>query len=159
MSLRREDELRYLKRSYSAVDGLWFMMNEEESGFEKALEIDNRVWAVMPKIQARFLKEVLNPQPGLKGLETCFAEKLRLDGFEFTIENSSNGFSVTLKNCPWHETMIHSGREHLSCKIGTTICETEYSGWAREFGDNIQAGITGRICAGEKECTIRFSLV
>ena len=45
--------VEYLRRSYFAVDGLWFMMLEDELSFEKALEMDVKVWGVVPKIQAR----------------------------------------------------------------------------------------------------------
>ncbi|NLE90228.1 MAG: hypothetical protein GX602_04765, partial [Dehalococcoidales bacterium] len=47
---------QYLQRSYEAVDGLWFMKVEEKLGFDTALEIDGEVWKVLPKIQARMLK-------------------------------------------------------------------------------------------------------
>ena len=55
-NLDDKETIRYLKRSYSAVDGLWFMKVEDSFDFDKALEIDNQVWKVVPKIQARFLK-------------------------------------------------------------------------------------------------------
>jgi hypothetical protein len=43
----------YFHRSYTAVDGLWFMKVEAACGFDTALDIDTGVWKVMPKIQAR----------------------------------------------------------------------------------------------------------
>ena len=46
----------YYHRSFSVVDGLWFMKIEERYGFEAALDIDSEVWKVVPKIQARKLK-------------------------------------------------------------------------------------------------------
>jgi len=49
----------YLRRSYSAVDGLWFMMVEKEFSFDDALKIDESVWGVLPKIQSRKAKELL----------------------------------------------------------------------------------------------------
>ncbi|GAF84732.1 unnamed protein product, partial [marine sediment metagenome] len=45
-------------RSYASVDGLWFMRVEERYGFDAALDIDNEVWKVLPKIQARMLKSM-----------------------------------------------------------------------------------------------------
>ena len=155
--LNDEQKIRYLMRSYSAVDGLWFMKVEEQLGFQKALETDRQVWEIVPKIQARFLKEVMGLDAGLDALRACFTEKLRLDGSEFGTETTSNGFTVTMHKCPWHETMIKSGREHLSNKVGDTICITEYSGWAKEFGNDISCSVMSRICDGSETCTIKFS--
>ena len=35
---REQQKVAYLRRSYAAVDGLWFVKLEEELGFERALE-------------------------------------------------------------------------------------------------------------------------
>lgn len=153
--LTDDQKIHYLKRSYSAVDGLWFMKLEEIHGFDKALEMDREVWKVMPKIQARFLKSVFGLDEGMEALRICFSEKLRLDGCEFTIENSPAGFNVIMTGCPWHETMTKSGRERLSGWVGEIICNTEFSGWASEFS-NIACEITDRICSGSETCVVRF---
>ena len=47
---RAEQVVEYLRRSYQAVDGLWFMKVEEALGFEAALEADRRVWEILAKI-------------------------------------------------------------------------------------------------------------
>ena len=73
----------YFKRSYTAVDGLWFMKVEERYGFDTALDIDNDVWQVMPKIQARKLKTLGGLEDGWESLQKCITTKLTLDGFEF----------------------------------------------------------------------------
>ncbi len=51
--------VEYLRRSYTAVDGLWFVMVEEAHDFDHALALDERVWQILPKIQARKAREVL----------------------------------------------------------------------------------------------------
>ena len=58
--------VEYLRRAYHAVDGLWFMIVEEAHDFDHALELDERVWAVLAKIQARKAREVT----GCSGNET-----------------------------------------------------------------------------------------
>ena len=40
----------FLHRSYTAVDGLWFVKVEESSDFDHALELDRQAWAIMPKL-------------------------------------------------------------------------------------------------------------
>ena len=135
--LNDEEKIRYLKRSYSTVDGLWFMKVEDSFDFEKALEIDNEVWKVMPKVQARFLKTALGIDKGLEALEQCFTEKLRLDGIEFDVERNQNVLTIVISRCHWHDLMVKSDRENLSSRVGETICNTEYSVWAQEFGESI----------------------
>ena len=54
------EKAEYYHRCYKAVDGLWFVKTEERFDFTTALDLDNKVWQVMPRIQARFLKNKLN---------------------------------------------------------------------------------------------------
>ncbi len=157
MLLNDEQRIQYLERSYNAVDGLWFMKVEELFGFDKALEIDNQVWNVLPKIQARFLKTVLKQDTGIETLKTCFTEKLLLDNFKFTSTSSGKDIWFIITECPWHNTMIKSRREDLSSKVGEIICNTEYSVWSCEFGDKIKHKIGSRICSGEDSCIVHFT--
>ena len=150
----------YFKRNYTAVDGLWFVKVEEKYGFETALDIDDEVWRVMPKIQARKLKSMGQFKDGLDALADCLATKLTLDGFAFTAEQSNDGntLEITLSECPWHDIMMRSEREHLSGKVGTRICNTEYSVWAAEFGDMITFELQDQICKGRKCCKLVFQV-
>ena len=150
----------YFKRSYTAVDGLWFMKVEERYGFDTALDIDDTVWEVMPKIQARKLKSLGNLADGLESLHQCITTKFTLDGFEFKAELSDAAriLKITLTECPWHNIMIKSGREHLSEKVGSRICNTEYQVWAAEFGDSIKFELGDQICQGLKCCTLIFKV-
>ncbi|MFP3946301.1 MAG: DUF6125 family protein [Archaeoglobaceae archaeon] len=145
----------YFHRSYTAVDGLWFMKLEEEYGFDKALEIDRRVWEVLPKIQARKLKSILDVEEGMDALEECLTTKLNLEGFEFETEEEGEGFKVIVHKCPWHELMVKSGREELSGRVGSVICNTEYPVWASEFGD-IKFELRDQICEGSSSCELDF---
>ena len=148
----------YFKRSYTAVDGLWFMKVEERYGFETALDIDDQVWKIMPKIQARKLKSMGDTTDGLDGLRECFTTKLTLDGFAFEAEHAGRSLKITMSECPWHNVMIKSGREHLSEKVGTRICNTEYQVWASEFGDTIKFELHDQICKGHSCCTLLFQV-
>ncbi|HNU39958.1 MAG TPA: DUF6125 family protein, partial [Methanothrix sp.] len=84
--LTEEQKTEYFRRSYTAVDGLWFMKVEESLGFEQALQIDEAVWRILPKIQARALKAMMNLPAGLAGLEQVLSARLALEGFEFDIK-------------------------------------------------------------------------
>jgi hypothetical protein len=148
----------YFHRSYTVVDGLWFMKVEGKYGFEAALDIDNEVWKVFPKIQARLLKSLGKTGDGIEALFECLTTKLTLEGFEFKAEKIGNrgDFKITINECPWHKLMIKSGREKLSGKVGTLVCNTEYSTWAFEFGSDIKFELKDQICKGSQSCILQF---
>jgi len=149
---------RYLRRSYSAVDGLWFVKVEEKYGFEAALDIDREVWKVMAKIQSRALKPILaGPAGEIPDFRKAFSAKLKLDGFVFgTRALKRGGFTVTVRTCPWHDTLVKAGRQAYAEKIGAAICGSEYAVWAREFGDSHVLELKSRICKGDRICSIIF---
>lgn len=148
----------YFQRSYTTVDGLWFMKIEEKYGFDAALDIDNEVWKVFPKIQARLLKSLGKTGDGIEALFECLTTRLTLEGFKFKAEKIGNrgSFKITMNECPWHNLMIKSGREKLSGRVGTLICNTENSVWASEFGENIKFELKDQICQGSQSCILQF---
>jgi hypothetical protein len=147
----------YFHHSYTTVDGLWFMKVEGKYGFEAALDIDNEVWKIFPKMQARLLKSLGKTGDGIEALFACLTTKLTVEGFEFKAEKNGNrSFNITISECPWHNLMIKSGREKLSGKVGTLVCNTEYSAWASEFGPNIRFELGQQICQGSKSCLLQF---
>lgn len=157
--LTDKEAAAYFRRSYTAVDGLWFMKAEEMLGFEAALQLDWQVWQIMPKIQARFIKAALKGGDGLEAFSTCLEEKLSLEGFQFDINRytteNEGVLEIKVTRCPWHDIMIKSGRGNLSEKISRLICTTENSVWALEFGD-IRFDPKEGICKGSDSCVLRF---
>jgi hypothetical protein len=158
IELSEKQIAEFFHRSYTAVDGLWFMKVEEKYGFDAALDIDDEVWKVLPKIQARLLRSMVNLTGGLDAFLECFTTKLAVEGFEFKVEkHASDGLMISISRCPWHDFLVRSGREALSGKIGARICSTEYSTWAAEF-DGMQFDSKSRICEGAELCVIEFRL-
>ncbi len=158
IKLTNEQAADFFHRCYAAVDGLWCMKVEKRYGFETALEIDNAVWQVFPKIQARKLKELTKLGNGIEALRECFTTKLSLEGYSYKVENKDDrgGFQITIAQCPWHESMVDSGREKLSPRVGNAICTTEHSVWASEFGGDIRCEQQRRLCEGSETCLIQF---
>ena len=159
--MTEEQKAEYFRRSYTAVDGLWFMKVEERLGFDEALRLDEAVWKVLPKIQARALKGMMHLEGGLEGLEQALCARLALEGFEYEMEPRSEGFAVIVKRCPWHDLMIKSGRGNLSEKVSDLICRVENSVWASEFaepGEGREIGFEReeRVCQGAQRCVLRF---
>jgi len=148
----------YFRRSFTAIDGLWFMKVEEALGFDRALDLDDGVWKILPKIQARALKAMGNLGDGLEALRECLVTRLTLDGFSFEIEPAQAGceLRVTITACPWHNLMVKSGREHLSGRVGSRICISEYQVLAAEFGPGISFELGGQICHGSGGCRFTF---
>lgn len=156
--LTDERAVEFFRRSYTAVDGLWFMKAEAQRGFDAALDLDAEVWAVMPKIQARMLKEMTGQREGLAALETCFTTKLRWEGFAFQsrLDEANGLLEITIEECLWLKLMIKSGRADLAAKIGPRICAGEYAAWAAEFGDGITSDVPHNMCQGAAACLLRF---
>jgi hypothetical protein len=157
-SLRDKQIIEYFHRSYKAVDGLWFLKLEEEFGFDTALQIDREVWKVMPKIQARMIKSMLRIDKGAVALLKSLITKLTLEGFKFKVEQGKNGFKIKISDCPWHDLMVKNGREQLSGKVGTAICNVEYSVWASEFDENMRFSLEAQKCKGLGCCVLDFSV-
>lgn len=147
----------FFRRSYTAVDGLWFMKAEEKYGFDGALNLDDEVWKVFPKVQARMLRDMGKTGSDMDGLCECFTTKLSIEGFQFNVDRRNDSFRVSISRCPWHDAMVKSGREALSGKVGTRICGTEYSVWAAEFGQGIRFERKSEICTGAQRCVLEFS--
>jgi hypothetical protein len=158
--LTEEQKTEYFRRSYTAVDGLWFMKVEERIGFEQALQIDEAVWRILPKIQARTLKAMMNLPAGLAGLEQALSARLALEGFEFDIGRQEGAVEVAVRACPWHQIMIKSGRGALSERVSEVICRVENETWASEFsekeGKKIGFEREKRLCRGDGACRLCF---
>ena len=149
--------IEYLRRSYHAVDGLWFMKAEEAEGFEHALALDEQVWAVLAKIQARKARELLEcHENSPEELGRCFALKLAGDGHECDLEMSEDGVRVRVRGCPWADLLGKSDRRHLAERVARTICPTEGRVWCQEFGGEYEFRMPAMMCSGDEACEMRF---
>ncbi len=159
IKLNEEQKTRYFHRSFSFTDGLWFMKVEERYGFDTALEIDREVWSIVPKVQARMMKEFGGAGDGLETLREALETKHSIEDFRFSIEDHEDGtgFSVIISQCPWYNLMKKSGRELFAERVGNAVCTAEYPLWAAEFGDGIEIDMPVRLCRNESQCIIRFT--
>jgi len=147
-----------LRRSYLAVDGLWFMMAEEMLGFDQALELDERVWQVMPKIQARKTRELLGVAgSSLPSLAQCLSLKLCAEGHRFeVVRNRPDELEIAISDCPWLKLLERSDRCHLAETIARSICVGEARGWSAEFSDDISFELASSMCGGDESCRFLF---
>jgi hypothetical protein len=148
----------YLRRSYHAVDGLWFMMVEEAEDFERALALDERVWQVLAKIQARKARDLTRCTGNAPAeLARCFGLKLAADGHRFEVAATDEEVCFTIYDCPWLRLLRKSDRQHLAAQISQTICPTEGRVWCTEFGGEYAFAIPLMACRGAERCEMRFA--
>ena len=149
----------FFLHSYTAVDGLWFIEVEKRLGFEAALDLDAAVWAVMPKIQARAIKAMTGQQRGLEALQVCLTTKLDWEGHAYaaTMVDGGRRLTLSVRGCPWLALLAKSGRTHLAQAIGTRICQTEYTVWAAEFGEDLRFHMGRCLCRGDGVCELCFT--
>jgi len=154
MLCTEKQRAEYLYRSYTAVDGLWFRIIEDARGFDEALAHDTAVWRVMPKIQARKIKEMLGLSAGMDHLKTALLAKFEMEGYETAGPpvKTEDGWTMTVTLCPWVEILKKVGREHVAESISGTICPAEMKVWGAEFGDNISVTVSRGLCTGGREC-------
>ena len=145
----------YFKKCFVAVDGLWFMMVEEADSFDKALEIDRRVWEIVPKIQARKIKELLEiKDPTQEDLITAIKFKLDAEDFVSTLDAENGRIRVTIRECPWVALLKKTNREHVAEHICDAICSLEYRVFAKEFVETVDINVESRLSCGDKVCSI-----
>jgi len=149
----------FFRRSYTAVDGLWFVKLEERLGTEAALELDTAVWQIMPKIQARLLQQTTGAGSGLAALQLCLGNKLRWEGhlFQDRLDMQKGTLEIVIHECPWYQALLKSQRLHLAERIATHICQVEYPIWAAEFGPGLCFAMPRSICQGSPTCILHYS--
>jgi len=144
----------YFKKCFIAVDGLWFMMLENTDSFEKALEVDRKVWEIMPKIQARKIRELFEmTDANQEDLIKALRFKLDAEDFVSELQLENSQIKITIQECPWLALLRKANREHLAEKISDAICTIEYGVFAREFVENMGFDVTSRRCSGDQVCT------
>ena len=153
-----EEIAALLRRSYMAVDGLWFVIAQQRLGFAEALAIDEEVWKVMPKIQARKAREVLGlTGDGLEALARCLGLKMAAEGHAIEVHGDGNRLEIRLTHCTWHDVFEKAQRLHLAKDIARSICVNEAAGWAQEFGVHSRFDLDNSICGGGNCCRFVFS--
>ena len=143
----------YLRKCFVSVDGLWFMKTEEDADFEKALEIDIAVWNVLPKIEARTIKELLSLGHGIEALHTALDFKLRAELYTAALSPvHEDCFTLNVHDCPWVKHIQKANRAHFIERISSSICPAEYCTFTAEFGKNITTDHQRGDCAQHGKC-------
>ncbi len=133
-------------------------MIEEEFTFDKALEIDEKVWRILPKIQARKAKELLRlGGNGLADFLQAIKVKFEAESYCYEVNMHDNSLvQITIHRCPWYDILKKAKREHLAGKIADSICSLEFQVWLSEFGDDLRFNPGPRLCMGDDLCLLEF---
>jgi hypothetical protein len=149
----------YLRKCFISVDGLWFMKAEEDAAFEKALELDIEVWKVLPKIEARTIKELLGLGNGMQALRQALEFKLSAEDSRFELSPlGQDGFMLEVRDCSWVAHIKQANREQFLERISESICSLEFGSFALEFGSDIIVKHDRSSCCFEGGCRFQFRL-
>lgn len=151
--------IEYLRRSYMAVDGLWFVKAEEQLSHGEALMLDEQVWQIMPKIQARKAKELLKIEGGsLSDLALALWLKFAAEGYEYRVaERTSHILRIHIHACPWLEILRKAGKMSQAAEICDRICGREGGIWAKEFSPDIEFCLETKMPDGAPVCNFLFT--
>ncbi len=113
-----EKRIRLLSELAIALDGLWFLAAEEAEGYDKALEMDVKVWKRYASLSVKRIRRYFDVRS--TGLE-AIKEFIAYDPFWFTIgfetvEDGPDRLVFQVRNCPSLEAMERMGRERLTCE-------------------------------------------
>lgn len=157
-TLRSELIIEFLRRSYFAVDGLWFVVCEEALGYDEAMRLDELVWKVMPKIQARKARELLalDGDP-LSDLASGLALKFAAEDYGYLARPSPPGtLRLCVDHCPWKAAIQKAGRDQIMPDICSRICHPEMTTWGKMFSEDITFEMETRGCDGEAPCAFLY---
>jgi hypothetical protein len=135
-------------------------MIEDALSFEKALDIDEKVWRIMPRIQSKKLRELYGIEGNsLQDLLAALRIKFELERYQIsTGEIEEDNVKITVHGCPWFDIMKQSGRAALAGIVGERICNAEYQGWADSFDKRIKFSLVSQMCKGQEVCELRFQI-
>lgn len=101
-----------------AVDGLYYIFIEEKFGMDNATEIDQKVWEVMGKIEARKIKKIFDIKgkdiPSLMKAFSYSGWTMDLEDKEIVIQKDK-GIIRNIK-CRVQETRLSKGLSEFACK-------------------------------------------
>ncbi|HUV04190.1 MAG TPA: DUF6125 family protein [Armatimonadota bacterium] len=151
--------IEFLRRSYFAVDGLWFVCIEDEHSFEEAMRLDEQVWEILPKIQARNARELLKIGGGtLADLALGLWLKFAAEGYDHrVVERTPDILRISIRECPWLKILDKAGRMSKAAEICDSICTRDFSTWAAQFSPGIKFSLESKLSEGAPACELVFT--
>lgn len=150
----------FLRKSYFSVDGLWFLRVEAEHSPEEALKIDEQVWAIMPKVQAKKVRAILGLEGySLDNLAAALNLKFEAEGYDHEIrKEGSNTLHLQIAKCPWFEVLKKSGRTFHAPQICDRVCAGNLVAWADQLSKDVQFRVSCKMSADAPVCEMIYTL-
>lgn len=151
--------IEYLRRSYFVADGLWFTKLEEEHSYDYALRIDELVWEILAKIQARKARELLNIEgSNLADLLRALELKFVAESYQYqTIELTPSLLRIAINECPWLNILQKADKIRCALDICENVCVRDFAGWAAQFSPAISFTLGRTLATGESICELVFN--
>ncbi len=153
--ISKQDELFFYERHFQTLDGLWMIETEKEIGFERALNVDLKVWIRLLKTILRRTKRYLDLK--VNSIENfikilCF--RWTIEGWEFELREDG---AIEVHLCPYEAAMKRNPKRHNRIKaICNDMCIPFYQNVAKEFNQDIQIKRNHYKGLGGKYCDFQF---
>ena len=158
--LTLEKQIEFLRGAYFGVDGVWFLVCEDEYGPDTALQLDTEVWRRFARILAKRVKRMF----GVGGEDTetvvdTIGLRWTMENWEFEVPECSPERSVMrVRRCPWLEGLKRSNRESFASRICGPVCETVYQEWSQTINPKIKLERPKRLGRGDECCEFVYTL-
>ena len=135
LRLSSDEILKWLREAYFALDGLWFLVVEEDKGLEEAIRLDFKVWERLAWIMAKRVKRRFNLPGDIKSIMNSLDVFFSVEGWTVDIKAEEGFFKV--ERCPWWDYLTKVGRRYITEKICPMVCELIFSSWAKAFNPDV----------------------
>lgn len=158
-TLRHEDKLFLLERSFFSLDGLWMIKLEDLTDWDIALKIDSKVWEELLKIIIKRLHIYLDLRDNnLEHLLKILTFRWSVEGWEFEVLAQKSGYGVQIKKCPYKSAMDRNPARHdkisLICR---DMCIPFYNQIVQSYNPLINLKRDSYMGLGDEVCNFNFS--
>jgi len=158
MDPSKDQLMKHFGQIGQILDGLWFLEVEKKFGFEVAYEIDEIVWKVFARKEAKKIQNLLGfSQVGFEELQMILRYLIFNQSLDFELKDTSNPsnhqkiLQFDVNKCKTYEGMRKVGRsDEQIAKICYGIEIALLEGVVKEFFPNAQIRCRG--CPKDKNC-------
>jgi len=111
--------LQVMVDNYRSVDGLWFQFVEQQFGTERAVELDEAVWQVLGKIEARRVKKAFNlTDEGIPAILKALqlSPSMAAFGPSDAEQPSAKQVRFSITDCLSQKQRLQKGQEMFPCQ-------------------------------------------
>jgi hypothetical protein len=158
--LTPEKQIEFLHGAYTGVDGVWFLVCEDEYDFDTALYLDGEVWRRFAKILAKRVKKMFDIEgDDTRTVVDTIVLRWTMEKWKFEVMEYGPKRSVLrVLSCPWLEGLRRSNREKFAPKICDPVCEIVYHTWSEGINPKIKVEKPKKMGMGDKYCDFAFTL-